>query len=197
MHLSNITIDVDGSPSGYIAWYNYYTDASRIRMIHPVLKNDKFAVQRMEMLAIYFAITDNSLHFANIMRKKRMLRQKQVPEQQLTIEIRSDSKSTVEQLHGLSEIRNIMLQRIYRAIKRALNEITFPCTMLFTYLERTRNIAGLMLEQLGRKRREQLIISTPFSNVARYRRSIALPSKINVSWRQEQIGYLSRVHISV
>ena len=74
-------------------------------MIHPVVKHDKFAVQRMEMLAIYFAITDNSLHFANIMKKKKMLRQKQVPEQQFIIDIRSDSKSTVEQLHGLSEIR--------------------------------------------------------------------------------------------
>ncbi|MFL6469438.1 MAG: hypothetical protein ACJ71H_01165, partial [Nitrososphaeraceae archaeon] len=63
----------------------------RIRMIHPVVKNDKFAVQRMEMLAIYFAITDNSLHFANIM-KKNMLQQKQQGQEQLTIDIRSDSQ---------------------------------------------------------------------------------------------------------
>jgi len=164
-------------------------------MIHPVVKHDKFAVQRMEMLAIYFAIIDNSLHFANIMKEKKMLRQKQVPRQQLIIDIRSDSKSTVEQLHGLSEIRNVMLQRIYRAIKRALNEITFPYTILFAYLERTRNIAGLMLEQLGRKRREQLIISTQLSNIARYRRSIALPSDINVSWSEAQIRYLPNVQI--
>src|SRR5919197_4188969 len=158
--------------------------ASRIRMIHPVVKNDKFAVQRMEMLAIYFAITDNSLHFANIMKKKKMLQQKQQGQEQLTIDIRSDSKSTVEQLHGLSEIRNVMLQRIDKAIKGALNEITFPYVVLFNYLERTRNIAGLMLEQLGRKRREQLIISTQLSNMAKYSRSTALPSKITVSWRQ-------------
>jgi hypothetical protein len=71
LHLSNITIDVDGSPYGYVAWYNHYTMAIRIRMIHPVVKNDKFAVQRMEMLAIYFAITDNSIHFADIMKKRR------------------------------------------------------------------------------------------------------------------------------
>jgi hypothetical protein len=103
------------------------------------------------------------------MKKKKMLRQKQVPEQQLIIDIRSDSKSTVEQLHGLSEIRSVMLQRIYAAIKRALHETTFPYTTLFTYLERTRNIAGLMLEQLGRKRREQLIIATRLDNIARYR----------------------------
>ena len=164
-------------------------------MIHPVVKHDKFAVQRMEMLAIYYAITDNGLHFANIMKKKKMLRQKQVPEQQLIIDIRSDSKSTVEQLHGLSEIRSVMLQRIYAAIKRALHETTFPYTTLFTYLERTRNIAGLMLEQLGRKRREQLIIATRLDNIARYRRSIALPSSINVSRSEAQIEYLPNVRI--
>lgn len=188
---------MDGSPSGYIAWYNYHTNASRIRTIHPLVKNDRFAVQRMEMLAIYFAIRDNSFHFANIVEKKKMLLQKQRgPEQQLfTIDIRSDSKSTVEQLCGLSEIRNIMLQRIYRAIKRALNEITFRYAVIFTYLKRTRNIAGLMLEQLGRKRREQLIISTSFSNMAKYSRSTALPSKITVSWRQEQIRSLPSLQI--
>lgn len=186
---------MDGSPSGYVAWYNYYTNANRIRIIHPVVKNDKFAVQRMEMLAIYFAVIDNSLHFANIMRKKKMLQQqKQGPEQQLTIDIRSDSKSTIEQLHGLSEIRNILLQRIYMAIKRVLNEITFPYNVLFNYLERARNIAGLMLEQLGRKRREQLIISTQHSNLARYR---SISSEFNTSWHVDQIGHLpSRVNLS-
>jgi hypothetical protein len=112
----------------------------------------------------------------------------------IAIDIRSDSKSTVEQLCGLSEIRNIMLQRIYRAIKRALNEITFRYAVIFTYLKRTRNIAGLMLEQLGRKRREQLIISTSFSNMAKYS-STALPSKITVSWRQEQIRSLPSLQI--
>jgi hypothetical protein len=166
LHLSNITIDVDGSPYGYVAWYNHYTMASRIRVIHPVVKNDKFAVQRMEMLAIYFAITDNSLRFANIMKKKKMLQQKQQGQEQLIIDIRSDSKSTIEQLHGLSEIRNIMLQRIYRAIKKLLNEITFSCNILFNYLERTRNVAGLMLSSLRRYRGE------------------SLSSKINVNWRE-------------
>jgi hypothetical protein len=183
-------IDVDGSPSGYIAWYNHYTMASRIRMIHPVVKNDKFAVQRMEMLAIYFAITDNCLHFANIMKKKKMQQQqkKQQGQEQLTIDVRSDSKSTIEQLHGLSEIRNIMLQRIYRAIKKVLNEITFSCNILFNYLERTRNIAGLMLEQLRRKK-EQLIIFNQLSNLRRYRGE-GLSSKINVNWleRANQIS---------
>jgi hypothetical protein len=188
---------VDGSPCGYVAWYNYYNNASRIRTIHPLVKNDRFAVQRMEMLAIYFAITDNSFHFANIMKQKKMLRQnrRELEQQLFTIDIRSDSKSTIEQLRGLSEIRNRMLQRIYVAIKRALNEITFPYAVIFTYLERTRNIAGLMLEQLGRKRRERLILSTSFSNITKYGRNIALPSKINVNWGQEQIGYLPSLPI--
>jgi hypothetical protein len=183
LHLSNITIDVDGSPYGYVAWYNHYTMAIRIRMIHPVVKNDKFAVQRMEMLAIYFAITDNSIHFADIMKKKKMLQQKQQGQEQLIIDIRSDSKSTIEQLHGLSEIRNIMLQRIYRAIKKLLNEITFSCNILFNYLERTRNIAGLMLEQIRRRKREQLIIFNQLSSLRRYRGE-GLSSKINVNWRE-------------
>ncbi|MFL6434987.1 MAG: hypothetical protein ACJ71O_14790 [Nitrososphaeraceae archaeon] len=50
---------------------------------------------------------------------------------------------------------------------RVLNEITFTYAILFNYLERARNIAGLILEQLGRKRREQLIISTQHRDFAR------------------------------
>ena len=63
LHLSNMMIDVDGSPTGYVAWYNYHTEASRIRPLRAALKNDKFGVQRMEMLAIYFALADNYIHF--------------------------------------------------------------------------------------------------------------------------------------
>ncbi|MFL6378528.1 MAG: hypothetical protein ACJ72R_13850 [Nitrososphaeraceae archaeon] len=48
-----------------------------------------------------------------------------------------------------------------------LNEITFPYAILFNYLERARNTAGLILEQLGRKSREQLIISTQHRDFAR------------------------------
>lgn len=62
-------IDVDGSPSGYIAWYNHYTETSRIRMIRPAVKNDKFGIQRMEMLAIYFALVDNRLHFRSVSKR--------------------------------------------------------------------------------------------------------------------------------
>ena len=168
-------IDVDGSPSGYIAWYNHYTMTSGIRMLRPVVKNDKFGVQRMEMLAIYFAIADNCLDFrkiTNSMKNENMRHQKQKQQQKLTIEIRSDSKSTIEQLQGYSEIRDMILQRIFRTIRKFLKGLTTTssCTILFNYLERTRNLAGLMLEQLRRKKMEQrFIMLNQNSNMARYR----------------------------
>ena len=144
-------IDVDGSPSGYTAWYNHFTGNSRIRTVRPAAKNDKFGVQRMEMLAIYFALVDHRLHF-KIM-SKNTKKQQQGP-QQLIIDIRSDSKSTVEQLQGLSEIRDKMLHGICRAIKKLLLGMT-RYIILFNHLERSRNIAGLLLEQRRRKEKEQ------------------------------------------
>lgn len=62
-------IDVDGSPSGYTAWYNHFTGNSRIRTVRTTVKNDKFGVQRMEMLAIYFALVDHRLHFKRMSKK--------------------------------------------------------------------------------------------------------------------------------
>jgi hypothetical protein len=107
LHLSNMMIDVDGSPTGYVAWYNHHTEASRIRPLRTALKNDKFGVQRMEMLAIYFALADNYNHFKKIgsksMKKGR----------RLIVRIRSDSKSTVDQLQGISEIRYRIAKNLY------------------------------------------------------------------------------------
>ena len=123
---------------------------SRIRMIRPAVKNDKFGVQRMEMLAIYFALVDNRLHFRRVSKRSEKKLQ-----QQLIIDIRSDSKSTVEQLQGMSEIRDTMLRRICRAITKLLVGMTYY-TILFNHLERTRNIAGLLLEQRRRKQKKQL-----------------------------------------
>ncbi|HZA06322.1 MAG TPA: hypothetical protein VE619_01350 [Nitrososphaeraceae archaeon] len=169
-------IDVDGSPSGYIAWYNHYTMTSGIRMLRPVVKNDKFGVQRMEMLAIYFAIADNCIHFRKIknsMKNKNKRHQKKEQQQKITIEIRSDSKSTIEQLQGLSQIRDMILQRIFKTIRKFLKGLTTTssCIILFNYLERTRNLAGLMLEQLRRKKKEQQFILLSQENImARYRR---------------------------
>jgi hypothetical protein len=86
MHLF---IDADGSPSGYIAWYNHCTKSKLIRSIRPALKNDRFGVQRMEMLAIYFAIADNFIDFENILRNTAARRK-------LIVSVRSDSKSAIK-----------------------------------------------------------------------------------------------------
>lgn len=59
MRPHSITIDADASPSGYIAWYNHHNEMSKICAIRPAPRNGRFGVQRMEMLAIYFALKDN------------------------------------------------------------------------------------------------------------------------------------------
>ena len=153
-------IDVDGSPAGYVAWYNHHTETSRIRPLRPVLKNGKFGVQRMEMLAIYFALADNYVHFRKIADKSLK------KGRQLIVRIRSDSKSTVEQLKGISEIRDDVLQRIYTVIEKLCVEMTAynnSTRLLFNYLERTRNIAGLLLEQRRRKQRERMILISQYN----------------------------------
>ncbi len=61
----NIAIDVDGSPSGYISWHNHFYNKSRVRVLRPIIKNERFGVQRMEMLAVYFAILDSLKGFKN------------------------------------------------------------------------------------------------------------------------------------
>lgn len=147
MRLSSITIDADGSPSGYIAWYNHFTNASRIRMLKPSVRNDRYGVQRMEMLAIYFALADNQrniMKIANGQRKKRVV-----------INIRSDSKTSVEQLQGISEVRDGLIRRICLAIRNLLERISYM--IVFNHLDRTRNIAGLLLEQRRRKEEERRI----------------------------------------
>jgi response regulator RpfG family c-di-GMP phosphodiesterase len=130
-------IDADGSPSGYIAWYNHHSECSRIRAIRPVPKNEKFGVQRMEMLAIYFALADN---LRDIRRKTTRHRKKRV-----VIAVRSDSKSTVEQLLGLSHIRDALMRRIFFAIAKLLSKVRH--IIIFDHLKRSYNMAGLLLEQ--------------------------------------------------
>lgn len=141
-----IVIDADASPSGFVAWYNHYTETSRIMPVRPSPRNERFGVQRMELLAIYFALRDNLVHIRHALRhssKRRVL-----------VEIRSDSKSTVEQLRGASEIRDSLMRRIISAIGRLLAKMGCT-TIVFDHLERSKNIAGLMLEQRRRKEREQ------------------------------------------
>jgi hypothetical protein len=174
LHLSNMMIDVDGSPTGYVAWYNHHTEASRIRPLRTALKNDKFGVQRMEMLAIYFALADNYNHFKKIGSKSIKKGRR------LIVRIRNDSKSTVDQLQGISEIRDTVLQRICTAIKKLCVGMTTRynnTTLIFNYLERTRNIAGLLLEQRRRKQREKMIFLNQYNNNFRIRGVRALDFK--------------------
>ena len=106
-----IAVDADGSPLGYISWHNHHYNKSKIRLLKPSIKNEKFGVQRMEMLAVYFAISDNLKIFKKKRRKK-------------TIIVRSDSKSTIEILNRKIEIRDGIIKRIYNSIIRILKKIS-------------------------------------------------------------------------
>ena len=90
------------------------------------------------MLAIYFALADN---LRNVRRKTSKLRNGRV-----IIAVRSDSKSTVEQLQGLSQIRDALMHRIFHAIANLLARIR-KIIIVFAHLERSSNIAGLLLEE--------------------------------------------------
>ena len=109
MRATNIAIDADGSPLGYISWHNHLYNKSKIRVLKPSIKNEKFGVQRMEMLAIYFAISDNLRIFKKIKRRKK------------TVIVRSDSKSTIELLNRKTGIRDIRIFLI-KLRKQARNE---------------------------------------------------------------------------
>lgn len=141
LRILNIAIDADGSPSGYITWHNHFTNKSKIRTVRPSIKNERFGVQRMEMLAIYFAIVDNLRAF------KKLKRTRQI------IIVRSDSKSTIEQLNEKTEIKDNLIQRIYNSIKRMLDKVT--CTIVFDYQSRTKNLAGKIIENIYRERYHQ------------------------------------------
>ena len=124
--------------------------------MRPALRNERFGVQRMEMLAIYFALRDNLVQI------RRML--KRSTGRHIVIEVRSDSKSTVEQLRGVAEIRDLVMQRIVFVIGKMLAKIGCA-TIIFDHLERSRNIAGLMLEQRRRKEREKAMEMASLRNL--------------------------------
>jgi hypothetical protein len=140
-------IDADASPSGYIAWYNHYAETSKIRTIRPATKNERFGVQRMEMLAIYFALRDNMMFIRSLQRRR--------VKRQVVVAVRSDSKSTVEQLRGFAEIRDAIMRRIVSVIGKLLAKMGLA--VVFDHLQRSENIAGLMLERRRRKERERMI----------------------------------------
>jgi hypothetical protein len=102
----------------------------------------------MEMLAIYFALADNQRQIRRIADNQRR--------KQVVINIRSDSKTSVEQLQGVSEVRDAVMQRICAAIRKLLDKISYM--IIFNHLERARNIAGLLLEQRRRKQEEKLMM---------------------------------------
>jgi hypothetical protein len=63
----------------------------------------------------------------------------------VVIAVRSDSKSTFEQLLGLSQIRDELMRRIFFAIANLVARVRY--TIIFDHLKRSYNIAGLLLEQ--------------------------------------------------
>jgi hypothetical protein len=92
----------------------------------------------MEMLAVYFAILDNLKGFRKIKRTKKKI-----------IIVRSDSKSTIEQLNKKIVIKDCIMMRIYNSIVRMLEKVT--CNLIFDHLNRTKNSAGKILEHLRRE----------------------------------------------
>ncbi|HLG36934.1 MAG TPA: hypothetical protein VI338_02265 [Nitrososphaera sp.] len=145
----SIEIDADASPSGYVAWYNHSSEKKRIMLLKPAVKNERYGVQRMEMLAVYFALADNLVEIKKAIRRGRKSRR-------VTLCVRSDSKSTVDQLLGLCAIRDLLMQKIFRAIAKLLAKIR--CTIRFDHLGRSNNMAGLLIEQKRRKERESQMV---------------------------------------
>ena len=102
------------------------------------------------MLAIYFAISDNLKTF------KKMKRTRQL------IIVRSDSKSTIEQLNNRTVIKDKIIQRIYTCIKRMLERISY--TIVFDHLYRAENTAGKILERIIRTYSNRYRIDTFYNN---------------------------------
>jgi hypothetical protein len=69
------------------------------------------------MLAIYFALLDNHKYLTLTRFVKR------TASKNLSVHIRSDSKSTIEQLVGKNEIKDVLIHRIYDSISRLLHRI--------------------------------------------------------------------------
>lgn len=96
----------------------------------------------MEMLAVYFAISDNLKAFRTKLKKKGKRK---------VIVIRSDSTSTIEQLNKRSKVKDDIIKRVYNSIVKIVEKIS--CTLVFDYLRRTNNRAGKILELLRKGNR--------------------------------------------
>src|SRR4029077_10786662 len=114
----------------------------------PPTRNEKYGIQRMEMLAIYFAIVKNQRQIGILASSRK--------KKQFIVNIRSDSKTCIEQLQGISKVRDSVLQRICMSIRRILDKM--PYVIIFNHLERGRNQAGLLLDQKRRKEIEKNLI---------------------------------------
>ena len=132
--MNEILIDVDGSPRGYVAWYNHSTNNSMIRTTRSLPKNIKFGVQRAEMIAIYYGLKDNIEVLSGKISGKKKIR----------IDVRSDSRSTIEQLQGISRIRDKKLLVMFKRIMRLL--LRNGLRIVFHYVQRNMNIAGVILD---------------------------------------------------
>lgn len=119
-----------------------------------MIKNSNYAVQRMEMLAIYFALSDNRKYLTLTKFVKGTITKN------LKIQIRSDSKSTIEQLIGKCEIKDALIQRICDSISRLLERI--PQSIKFSHVKRSKNIAGILLDEKRRSVRDTRIYMTSF-----------------------------------
>ena len=103
----------------------------------------------MELLAIYFALKDNLDHIRRTLRHSSKKR--------IVVEVRSDSKTTIDQLRGTTEIRDSLMRRIVSVLGRLLAGMDCSTTIVFDHLDRSRNIAGLMLEQRRRRELERMM----------------------------------------
>ena len=119
-----------------------------------MIKSSNYAVQRMEMLAIYFALSDNRKYLTLTKFVKRTITKN------LKIQIRSDSKSTIEQLIGKCEIKDSLIQRICDSIRRLLDRI--PQCIKFSHVKRSKNIAGILLDKKKRSVRDTRTYMTSF-----------------------------------
>ncbi|HEY3095144.1 MAG TPA: hypothetical protein VGJ42_05235 [Nitrososphaera sp.] len=102
----------------------------------------------MEMLAIYFAIVKSQREISMVAYSYK--------KKQIVVNIRSDSKTCIEQLQGTSKVRDAVLQRICMSIRKVLDKM--PYMIIFNHLERARNQAGLLLEQRSRKEIEKKLM---------------------------------------
>ena len=101
------------------------------------------------MAAIYYGLRDNILPLIKINNSKS---------RKISIGIRSDSKSSIEQLQGLSKIRDWKLFKITRSIMKMLSRIKLK--IVFNHVDRNENIAGHILDLQRRERNTFLHFST-------------------------------------